>query len=84
MSQQRFGAASLLFDPLMAAFRERPVAGEMVISLRLGCIDQLLARRVRPVEWNMICCHCFDPCEGRRALGSRGSLRNGLIVAIPH
>ena len=57
MGQQRFGAAGPLFDPLMAAFRERPVAGEMVIALRLGRIDQLLARRVRPVEWNKIWCH---------------------------
>jgi len=28
-----------------------------VIALRLGRIDQLLARRVRPVEWNKIWCH---------------------------
>ena len=57
VSQQCLGATSLRFDPLMAAFGERPVAGEMVIALRLGRIDQLLARRVRPVEWNKIWCH---------------------------
>ncbi len=57
--QQRLGAAGLLLDPLMAALRERSVAGKMMVALRLGRIDQLLARRVRPVERNIICCHCF-------------------------
>ena len=71
MRQQRLGATGLLFDPLMAALRERAIAGKMVIALRLGRIDELLARRVRPVERNIICCHCFNftGLQWRRASG---------------
>jgi hypothetical protein len=69
MSQQGFGAASPFLDPMMAAFRERAVAGEVVIALRLGRIDQLLARRIRSVERNEICCHCFDFTGWRMASG---------------
>lgn len=59
MRQQRPGAAGLLFDPLMTALGERTIAGKVMVALRLGHIDQLLARRVRPVERNKIWCHCF-------------------------
>src|SRR2546430_12675763 len=52
MGQQCFGAAGPLLDPLMAAFGERAVAGEVIIALRLGRIDQFLAGRIRPVERN--------------------------------
>ena len=47
----------LLLDPLMAALCERAVAGEMEIALRLGRVNEFLARRKGPVEWDSICCH---------------------------
>src|ERR1700740_1854501 len=58
MRQHGPSATSLLFDPLVAALGEWPIAGEVMAELRLGCIDQFLARRVRLVERNIICCHC--------------------------
>jgi hypothetical protein len=54
------GAAGPLLDPLMAALSERPVAGEMEITLGLGRVDDFLARRKGPVERNEICCHWVD------------------------
>ena len=48
MMQQRPGAAGPLFKPLMAAAREGAVAGKMVVALRFGRINELVARRVRP------------------------------------
>src|SRR5260370_8916860 len=59
MRQQGLGATRPLLDPLMAAPGKRAITGEMMIALRLGHIDKLLARRVRPVERNEICRHCF-------------------------
>jgi hypothetical protein len=44
----------------MAAFGKRAVAGKMAIALRLGRVDKFVAGRVRPVEWNIICRHCFN------------------------
>src|ERR1700737_903482 len=60
MRQQGPGGTGLLFDPLMTALRKRSIAGKVMVALCLGRIDQFLARRVRPVEWNIFCCHCFD------------------------
>ena len=59
VGQQRLGAAGSFLDPLMTALGERPVAGEMIIALRFGRIDHLLAGGIGPVERNVICCHCF-------------------------
>ena len=59
MRQQCLGAAGSLLDPLMTALGERPVAGKMIVALRLGRIDHLLAGGVRSVERDVICCHCF-------------------------
>src|SRR5258708_36047258 len=75
----------------MAAFRERPVAGEMVIALRLGRIDQLLARRVRPVEWNKIWCHFLarrlekgaEPWSDRQQIGGFCDPNQWLIAGAP-
>src|SRR5258707_12950914 len=75
----------------MAAFRERPVAGEMVIALRLGRIDQLLARRVRPVEWNKIWCHFLarrlvkgaEPWSDRQQIGGFCDPNQWLLAAAP-
>ena len=60
MRQQRLGAAGSLLDPLMAAFRERAVAGKVGVAMRFGQIVEFLARRVRAVEWNKIGCHCYS------------------------
>ena len=60
MRQQRLGAAGALLDPLVAAFGECAVAGQMGIAQRLGLVDEFLARRVRPVEWNKVGCHCYS------------------------
>jgi hypothetical protein len=49
-----------LLDPLMAALRKRAVAGEVMVALHVGRIDQLLARRERPVEWNKVWRHWVD------------------------
>jgi hypothetical protein len=59
VGQQRPGTAGSFLDPLMAALREGPVAGEMVVALRLGRIDHLLAGGMGQVERDVICCHCF-------------------------
>jgi hypothetical protein len=50
VSQQSLAAASSLFNPFMAALRERPVSAEMMIALHLGYIDVFFAGCVRPVK----------------------------------
>src|SRR5258707_15693972 len=57
MSEQRFGATGLLFDPGVATLSEWPVPGQMIIAQSLGSIDQLLAARVGPVEGNGVDVH---------------------------
>ena len=91
MRQQRLGAAGALLDPSMAALGEGPVAGEMIVTLRLGRISHFLAGGIGLVERDVICCHCFtsmlagarDPRFERAQIGGfrRGNQR--LISAVP-
>src|ERR1700722_8872892 len=55
----------LRFDPLMTALHERSVPGKVMVVLRLRRIDQLLARRARPVE-KTIGYHGFRICQSTR------------------
>src|SRR5262245_54503263 len=57
MSEQRFGATGLLFDPSVATLGEWAVPGQMIIALSLGTIGQLLAGRVGSVEGNGLDVH---------------------------
>src|ERR1700687_3758043 len=82
MRQQGFGATRLLLDPLMAAPGKRAIPGKMMIALRLGYIDKLVARRVRPVERNETCCHCF--CIAGFAEESNGGVRTRGQTGVFH
>src|SRR5579872_6335870 len=92
MRQQRLGAAGALLDPLMAAPRERPVAGKMRVAVRLGDVGELLARRERSVERDIFCRHWADFTGfrgGRRdacfAPGQIGGFpyRNQQLIPVP-
>jgi hypothetical protein len=91
MRQECLGAAGVFLDPSVTALGEGPVAGEMIVTLRLGRIGHFLAGGIRLVERDVICCHCFtsmlararDPRFERAQIGGFRSGNQRLISAVP-
>ena len=50
MGEQRLAGAGALLKPLVAALGEGAVAGQLAVEVRLGNVEQFLARHVGLIE----------------------------------
>ena len=61
MSKQSLGTASPFFNPLLAGFCERAIAGQYVPPLGLRDVGEFLTRHVRSVKLDFFTAHSGPP-----------------------